>query len=422
MWQMPASGISFPVYVYSNGKQVAYIPSDSLQVFAGPYAKGQTSASYQLYYQNDSKWYTCSVILQNGAINNAVSTCAGAVINPPATYTDPTTKVISYGNVWTLAIPADAFPVAPQPPMNPAATDYSARTITFQNNTNYPMIHLHGTYCNAFNPNPKDSSWQCPSYTTVDQNISAGASYVQTTNTNGMNSAAFHITAFCTAASAADCPADMSGQYWTQVINPPQGTGIPTKFEATILPVTNGVPNGASNTDLSAVDGYANIGAIVYPVSPIDPTGPVYCTYTVPPENSNLLGAGTYSQSQPLAKIEPASVAQLQSLCPDGAGSSVPAWNLQVLNGGAFTQCISPCQYALIHSGLNSDEYNQYCCAGPYNSPDTCTAPLASSYVKNIGATGVFNHVYTFAYSDAAGDYACPPETNLVVNFITAAQ
>lgn len=54
MWQLPDSGISLPVYVYQGGQQVAYIPSTSLQFFAGEYEKNATKGTWDLYYREGS--------------------------------------------------------------------------------------------------------------------------------------------------------------------------------------------------------------------------------------------------------------------------------------------------------------------------------------------------------------------------------
>jgi hypothetical protein len=87
---------------------------------------------------------------------------------------------------------------------------------------------------------------------------------------------------------------------------------------------------------------------------------------------------------------------------------------LDTKDKNAFEGCMSPCTYATAN---NSPEADAFCCTGAYNSPTACTAPLQSSYVTNLKPP-VSNHMYRFAYDDAIGDFACPAETNIVVEFI----
>ncbi len=445
MWQLPGAGISLPVYVYSGGSQVSYIPSNSLQVFVGTYTPPGTSkagktlgtsGSYSLYYQNATQWYTCSLVLNNGGVD-ASSTCTGAVINPPATQNGASS------NVYTVALPAIAWPAAKTAPVSPTATSYSNRTISFQNNTQYPMIQI-GESCN-----PKNASNSAPSCqnTPIVATITQGTPYVVSVGTQGLNSSAFYMSSFCTAATVAACGTAPTVAQCSSSPNPPSPpagwvcTGgyfagqnaYATKIEPTILAVTSGVPNGASNVDVSAVDGYS-VGVKFYPASP------TYCTFTVPPENSNVLGAGLYSKAAPLAQIAPTSTSSLQTMCQ--ASSQLPhktlpkrgqkrwgaAWNLSIISGGNFAGCMSPCTYATANLGSNGvtqSDVNTFCCQGDKNTPGTCDAAPGhvgantSSYNRNIQTSSQFQNVYGFAYGDAGSDYACAPETNFVVEFIS---
>jgi hypothetical protein len=436
MWQMPGSSISLPVYVYSGGSQVSYIPSDSLQVFVGPYTKGKTNGSYQLYYQSSSTWYSCNLALKAGSIDSKNTTCPGAVINPPASQNG------ANSNVYTVGLAATSWTAQTNGPNNPVATDYSKRTLTFTNNTQYAKIQI-GESCNPANAtNSAPSCQNSPIIATIAQ----GASHTVTVGLQGLNSAAFYMSSYCTSAAAAcGTPPTVAQCSSTPTPTPPANwvcTGgyfpgqVPyaTKIEPTILAVTNGVPNGASNVDVSAVDGYS-IGVKFYPASP------AYCTYTVPPENSNVLGAGYYSQQSPLAQLVPTSGTALAKMC--AASSQLPAklapsrkkrtpptpWNLvKASTSGQFAGCMSPCTYATANLGNNDitqDTVNQFCCTGSYNTPGTCDVPPGSigantsTYNMNIQKSSQFKNVYGFAYGDAGSDYACPAETNFVVEFVS---
>ena len=406
MWQMPASGVSFPIYVYSNGAQVGYLYGTTQQAFAGAYDPQSTTASYQLYYQNGGVWYSCSIALANGSLNSSATTCPGAVINSP----------VNTSNVYTIALGATAWPSAATSPVNPVNTDYGKRRITFINDTKYSMIQI-GEHCtvsvNPNNPNcvNKENLFQIQKgkskILTIDNAKKEGANFPA-----GLNSAAFTVTAYKNKAGKIV----KTGGYGAGE-NP-----YATKIESTSLPVntSNGIqtPTGATNFDVSAVDGY-NFNVIAYPESP------TYCTYTVPPENSNVLGAGLYSKDKPLAQLTGllASLCKNSSQLPTTTGAD--AWNLTVSNGGEFQGCMSPCTYATKNSGVGSPTANQFCCAGSFGgSPEACDQPAGtlgannSTYVTNLQPP-VSTHVYRFAYDDAIGDFACPAETNFVIKFVS---
>jgi hypothetical protein len=428
MWQMPGTGVSFPVYVYSGGSQVAYIPDDTLQVFVGAYDPKTTSGSYQLYYQNSGSWYSCSLTLASGSVDSGTTTCPGSVINPPVSQNG------AQSNVYTVAMAATAWPAAQASPSNPTQTSYNQRTISFVNNTSYPVIQIGESCSLSVGSNSAPSCQNTPSVATIQKN----APYVVTVGTSGLNSAAFYLSSYCTADSATACGTGptisqcSSGQppaHWvcTGGYFPGQ-TPYATKIEPTILPVTNGVPQGASNVDVSAVDGY-NTGVKFYPAAA------AYCTFTVPPENSNVLGAGSYSSSNPLAQVVPESATSLATLCksssqlPGPPGQGQTAWTLSLTSsGGAFEGCMSPCTYATMNVGQNgvtTTNVNQFCCTGSYDTPGTCDVAAGqvgantSTYNVNIQQSSQFKNVYGFAYGDAGSDYACPPETNFIVEFVS---
>ncbi|MBY0573363.1 MAG: hypothetical protein K2P84_06745 [Undibacterium sp.] len=442
MWQLPSTGISFPVYVYSAGTQVGFIPSNTLQVFIGPYVPPATSKSgkslgtsgnYTLYYQNGSTWYSCSLVLQNGGVATS-TTCTGAVINSPASQNG------AQSNVYTTAMAAIAWPTAASAPSNPVQTSYSNRTISFQNNTQYPMIQI-GESCNV--ANATNSAPSCQN-TAIVATITRGTPYVVSVGVQGLNSSAFYMSSFCTAKTVAACGTPPTVTQCSSAPNPPSPptgwvcTGgyfagqnaYATKIEPTILAVNGGVPVGASNVDVSAVDGYS-VGVKFYPASP------AYCTFTVPPENSNVLGAGFYSKATPLAQITAGSTSSLQNMCLASSQLPIPvsrksgrAWKLSIMAGNYFAGCMSPCTYAtsnLGKNGITQDDVNTFCCQGNKNTPATCdVGPTkmganTSTYNTNIQNSSRFQNnfqnVYGFAYGDAGSDYACPPETNFVVEF-----
>lgn len=166
-------------------------------------------------------------------------------------------------------------------------------------------------------------------------------------------------------------------------------------------------------------------------IYPVDTTGAgptvgttgAYCTYTVPPEGSNILGAGLYTSSAPAAQIfaSSATTTNLKTLCqnssqlpPSGSGT---AWSLSV---GNFTGCMSPCTYAKQFEPAQAD---QFCCSGSYDTPATCdatsgseTAANTSTYVDNVYKN--FQNVYPYAYGDAGSDYACEADKSYVVDFV----
>ncbi|MDE2429116.1 MAG: hypothetical protein KGM99_10330, partial [Burkholderiales bacterium] len=252
---------------------------------------------------------------------------------------------------------------------------------------------------------------------------------------NGLNSAAFYLSSYCTASSVKACGTAPTIAQCSNTPAPPPNwvctggyfpgqTPYATKIEPTILAVTNSIPNGASNVDVSAVDGYS-VGVKFYPASP------AYCTYTVPPENSNVLGAGLYSAARPFAQVAPNSATALQTMCkassqlPANYSGGATAWNLAVTSpDGKFAGCMSPCTYATANSPADAP---QFCCTGNYNTPGTCDVAAGSvgantsTYNTKIQSSTQFQNVYGFAYGDAGSDYACPPETNFVVEFITTA-
>ncbi|MFP5213302.1 MAG: hypothetical protein ACLGPL_07970, partial [Acidobacteriota bacterium] len=136
MWALPASGISYPVYVYSNGVQVDYVYGPSQQAFVGPYDPVTTSGSYELYYQKNGAWRDCKMVMANGKIDATGTTCPGAVINNPH----------DRSNVYTITTGALAWPASATPPVNPLKTDFGKRKITFVNNTQYDLIQV-GEVC-----------------------------------------------------------------------------------------------------------------------------------------------------------------------------------------------------------------------------------------------------------------------------------
>ena len=432
MWQMPASGVTLPVYVYQGGKQVAYIPSDSLQIFAGEYVQATTNASFDLYYQDSTTaWHGCSIVIKKGNID-ASKSCVGAVINSP----------VASSNVYTAVFGTTAWPALTKAksPNSPAALDYSDRTITFKNSTQYKMIQI-GESCDKSNGNNTAPSCQS---SPIIATINSGGTHVVTVGHQGLDSSAFYLSSYCTAGSIAACAtaptvADCSftnptpPKHWvcTGGYFPGQQP-YATKIEPTILTVNkHGVPAGASNVDVSAVDGYS-MGVKLYP-SPAQ-----YCTYTVPPENSNVLGAGHYGAVNPLAMVNPKSSDSLSKLCasssqlPDGYSGTESKWDLSKLSGNNFEGCMSPCAYATLNAkskskpnGESQETINQFCCTGNYDTPGKCDVAdgaigaNTSTYNTNIQSSSMFKNVYGFAYGDAGSDYACPPETNFVIEFVS---
>lgn len=402
MWQMPASGVNFPVYVYRDKQQTGYLYGTAQQSFLGGY-DATTAGSWSLYYRKGRKWHGCRLVLSAGAID-AKTTCPGAVLNPPA----------SGSNVYTVAFGASAWPSSAKPPVAPVDTDYGKRSIVFVNNTPYASIRI-GMHCtvsaNPSNPacvNKADlleiKQGQRVAFQ-VDDRKAEGSAYPA-----GLISYAFSMTAYQNAQGA-----------WVDSGGYSQNQPYATKIELTNLPVrTNAAgqqfPTGATNVDVSAVDGY-NVGVKAYPATP------TYCTYTVPPENSNVLGAGLYSENAPLATIgATAQTCRASSQLPGKTRRG--AWNLLVANkAGDFQGCMSPCTYASAKFGSQSAQAARYCCSGAFGTADSCDQPPGkpgantSTYVQNLGTAS--KNVYRFAYDDAIGDFACPAQTTFVMEFTT---
>ena len=428
MWQLPSGGITYPVYVYQNGKQIDYLYGPTQQAFIGDYSSS-TSGIYDLYYSVTNlpvsnraivskpliNWFSCTLKIKNGAVDSTGTTCPGSVID------DPASNGAAKSNVYTVTMGATAWPTSAVP-TGAVATDFGKRKITFENNTAYHMIRI-GQVC-TLSDNPNNTS-KCKTTQnlfeitkgssqtfTVDDKSQEGSSFPA-----GLKSYAFTVTAY--QKKNGDNNIVQTGGY---------GAGqLPyaTKIEFTSMPVdtVNGyqVPTGATNFDISAVDGY-NISAKGYP------TSPTYCTYTVPPENSNLLGAAKYSKSTPLAQISAGqSVCKTSSQLPAGTKVTAknPAWDLQLNDtAGDYQGCMSPCTYAK-SSGADSSSVDLFCCLGAYDTPDTCDQSAGtlgannSSYVSNL-VVPVSNHVYRFAYDDAIGDFACPAETDFIIEFTSS--
>lgn len=422
MWQLPPTKISFPVYIYQGGNKIGFIPSDSLQYFAGEYTAGITNATYDLYYSSGTQWHGCKLVLKNGSVDNTRgnTTCTGAVINKPVNQNG------ALSNVYTTGFGAYAWPTTTAP-SKPTKTDYNNRKVKLVNNTIHPFIQV-GESCSASVGNNKAPSCQTNPIIATIANTNASNTHIITVDKDGLNSSAFYMSAYCAGIKAADCGTAptttqcahgkptknwvCTGGYFVGQ------TPYASKIEPTILTVTNGVPDGASNVDISAVDGY-NTTVKLYPESG------EYCTYTVPPENSNVLGAGYYDATTPLAEINPSG--GLKALCtkssqlPAGYAGKVNAWNLLKTDTAEdFEGCLSPCAYAEKYSPVDAP---RFCCKPPFHSPETCNATKdeigANTSTYNTNVVSSFKNVYGFAYGDAGSDYACPPETNFVVEFIS---
>ena len=402
MWQLPASGVNFPVYVYRDKKQTGYLYGTAQQSFLGGY-DATTAGTWSLYYRKGRKWYGCRLVLSAGAIDSK-TTCPGAVLNPP----------VASSNVYTVAFGASTWPASAKPPVTPVDTDYGKRGIVFVNNTQYASIRI-GMHCTV-SANPSNPA--CVNKADllevkqgqrvvfqVDDRKAEGSAYPA-----GLISYAFSMTAYQNAQGT-----------WVDSGGYSENQPYATKIELTNLPVrTNAAgqqfPTGATNFDVSAVDGY-NVGVKAYPATP------AYCTYTVPPENSNVLGAGLYSEKAPLASIDAtAQTCRGSSQLPGKTRRG--AWNLLVANkAGDFQGCMSPCTYASAKFGSQSAQAARYCCSGAFGTASSCDQPAGkpgantSTYVQNLGSAT--KNVYRFAYDDAIGDFACPAQTSFVVEFTT---
>lgn len=426
LWQLPSSGVSFPVsfpvYVYQNGAQVAYIPSAGSQVFAGAYTKGTTTETYTLYQETKGRWQSCTVALSLGMIDLKTTTCPGAVIHIPNSATS---------NVSTLALGVGPWENTSTAPPNPEQPDYSSRTITFINNTAYPVIQI-GESCNTSSAPPCQTS---PIIATIFKN----SPHILKVKRAGLISAGFYLSSYCTAQTASECGTPPNAGQCSSANSPPKNwvcTGgyfggnpppYATKIEVTIPNANDSSKGSASNIDVSAVDGF-NSAVNLYPSSP------TICTYTVPPEGSKILGAGLYSSGAPLASMWPlphgfalADLCEGSSQLPPGYSSPIQEpWKLSVLSGTTFQGCQSPCTYISIRYPPQpqkpiNPEVALYCC--PDTTSKMCIQPKKdqlgpNTSTYNTTVTSQFRNVYGFAYGDAGSDYSCPPQTDFVVEFV----
>jgi len=408
MWQMPTNVVSFPVYVYQGDTQTAYLYSPTQQDFIGEYDPSSTTASYDLYFQDTSdNWFGCSVVLTNGKIDTS-TTCAGTVISAPA----------KSSNVYTVGPGATAWPAATTPPNKHKAVNYSGRKITFVNNTDHEKIRI-GQHCTkSANPNNLNCTnnqnlFEISRNGTAEFYVDGNGSIPSTSSLPGLISNGFTLTAY----------QHKKGDEWVKTGGYDAGQQpFATKIEFTHLKVDTKtvnskkvqIPTGSTNFDISAVDGY-NIAVAGYPDKP------TYCTYTVPPENSNVLGAGKYSKKNLLAAIAGSeTICNKSSQLPKGySGTNHTPWDLVVKSDEQYEGCRSPCSYAIKTGDADADKF---CCTGKYNSPSSCDQSKGtigannSTYVTNLKSP-ISKHVYRFAYDDAIGDFACPAETSFVIIF-----
>lgn len=240
MWSLPASVISYPVYVYeadypvvhhSSLVQVGYVSSSAAQSFLGSYPSGVKGKIFSLYYATGGGSYaTCNVVFNNDAdatLNTSATTCPGAVINPPKA---------SSSNVYTLALGATAFPSTGTPTL-PTIPQYANRGIVFKNSTLYFKIRVQGTCADlpACSSGYSGLLWNGAGSSTTTQTASISV------GNNALTSAAFYVTAFCTGANDTQCPNDLSGANWvvTGGYNADNaGYAYATKIEFTFLGVS----------------------------------------------------------------------------------------------------------------------------------------------------------------------------------------
>lgn len=402
--------IGYPIYVYQSTPaqptptQIAYMTGPSQQVFLGQY-DATTNATYTLYYQQSGNWYVCSFSVVGMAQPTNVQGCTGVGIGAPATGQGIVNgQMVSVtSNAYPLGIGAYAWSPGPAPE-NPQATNYTvSRTITFENKTNYDAIQI-GMACTV-SKNPSNPACQNTNalFTTGTIGIPKGLAAVYTIPSGGIISSAFYVSAYLDNGAWKKTGGYYAGeQPYATKFEPtwlPAGTPDPTTQVASVEP---------SNIDVSAVDGF-NFGATLYP------TQPTYCTFTIG-EGSNVLGVDYYGPSTPLAKLTTTASLSLFQLCQN---STTNGWNLvKLTSSGDFAGCYNPCRYAKINEAtVGKDTMDKYCCRGQYGTQAIdCYGPgLASSsnFVSQLSQYA--QHVYTFAYSDSEGDYACPGMTNFVI-------
>lgn len=403
----PALVVSYPIYILHNGTYT-YMPQPSSQVFLGTGNKAypaDTSGLYTLYYETSpgsGSWRSCTITLTAGGEVGSPTTCPGVVLNQPSASTS---------NVFTLAIGATAFSGTSTPSPLPTPPNYGSRTLTFVNNSSNP-IYIEGS-C--------QSLASCANGYQETINSGGGTATVNI-STNSLISGAFFVVAKCTTALAS-CGTPPTGANWvpigghTNQVADNSDHPYAIKIEPTFQSVTNNIPAGATNIDVSAVDGF-NIHVKLHP-----DTGRV-CTFTVPPQNSGVEGAkfSGPSPSTPLAEI-PTSV-NLENICD--ASSQLPSgntgqkWDLRVPATGNFRGCMSPCTFATKNFGTNDERTQRFCCTGSFDTSETCNQSSGtaigantSTYTENVFNN--FQNVYPFAFGDAGSDYSCPADASFTV-------
>lgn len=149
---------------------------------------------------------------------------------------------------------------------------------------------------------------------------------------------------------------------------------------------------GPSTIDISLVNGF-NIGA------KLSPSQDTAC-YIANSEGGTpyfmLYKAGSTMATFPRKTLD------LNAQCP--SGSAIGSLG-----------CFSACSYATAYNTSNVDAY---CCLGDYNTPETCTQPPTTPYVKRV--TGNSRRAYSWAFQDYLGTFTCEPGTSFTFTLIDA--
>jgi Thaumatin family/F5/8 type C domain len=128
--------------------------------------------------------------------------------------------------------------------------------------------------------------------------------------------------------------------------------------------------------------------------------------------NINASGTDWYDVSYVDAVDNPVGVAVSNASCVSPSSCSVNVLNECPADLRSGAVCLSPC------TRYNTD---QFCCRGPFGTPDTCDvsdwAPTAQTYVDNVHE--FCPQQYSYAYDEVPGDalHTCPTGANYTITF-----
>lgn len=328
---------------------------------------------FQFWQQLNGQWQNCILHLTATGANGSDTTCLGIVaVAPPAGVTDNLPYFVTGAAMFP--VPATALQ-GPNPPPD-SSNRVPPRALTYRNqSSNYGVcLQTDSSFdhkrCSGAIPLLQGQSYSIPSKTLA----------------SGVNSGLGQI--------AAVKPKKGAPWFETGRSRGANGQVYATNMEYTIWPVTRTYSTGPTTIDISLVNGF-NIGARLT----VDQDTACYIANSEGGVPYFLL----YPAGSTLAQF-PNTAASLSQLCP----------NTMAQKRG----CFSPCSYAVLTGGVDSAGAEAACCSSPYNTPETCTYPPTTDYVRNVGANST--RVYTWAFDDYNGTFTCEPYASFTFSVIDA--